>query len=43
MSKVVQLAQEVSQKQLHEFIVPVIKTYQKWIQELTTLCFAQND
>lgn len=33
----------LSHKQLHELIVPVIKTYQRWIQDLAALCIKTSE
>ena len=33
----------MSHKQLHELLVPVIKSYQRWIQDLTALCLKTSD
>ena len=40
MNRVLEQATKISQKQLHEMIVPVIKSYQHWISDLTALCFS---
>ena len=43
LSRISQYAGEMGQKKLHELLVPVIKSYQKWIGELASLALSFDE
>lgn len=43
MTKVTSYAADMNSKKLHELIVPVIKGYQKWVNELSQLALSFDE